>query len=105
MEILFFLDAAVILKSNNEIEIDAYYKDTNTHYYLHYGNAQPELWKKNVPNNLSKRLVFCGSDDRRVELWLTQLRNWLKNNKYPDLIIAKASHDAEFQGPTAKPRL
>ena len=43
MEILFFLDAVVILKSNNEIEIDAYYKDTNTHYYLHYGNAQPEL--------------------------------------------------------------
>ena len=31
----------VILNSKNEIFTNAYYKDTNTHYYLTYDSAYP----------------------------------------------------------------
>ena len=37
-------------------------------------------------------------------LWLNELRNWLKNNKHPDHILAKTFHDAKLQDPPPKLR-
>ena len=81
VQILNLLNINVILNDKNEISTDVYYKDTNTHDYLPYDSAHPESCKKNVPYNLAKRIIIFVTDPEKVEVRLTELRTWLKNNK------------------------
>ena len=104
VQILNFLNINVILNDKNELSTDVYYKDTNTHDYLPYDSAHPESCKKNVPYNLAKRIIIFVTDPEKVEVRLTELRTWLKNNKYPDHIISNAFHNARLQDPAPKPK-
>ena len=67
VQLLSFLDVNIILNSKNEISADVYYEDTNTHDYLPYGRAHPEICKKNVPYNLAKRIIVYVTDPEKVE--------------------------------------
>ena len=42
-----FLDIEVILHSDNTVESDIYYRDTNAHDYLPYNSAHPKHCKDN----------------------------------------------------------
>ena len=67
--------------------IDVYYKDTNIHDYLPYDSAHPESCRKNVPYNLTKRIIVFVTESEKVELRPIGLKTWPKNNKYPDHIL------------------
>ena len=96
------LDVNVILKNNYKIEKDVYYKDYNTRNYLPYVSPHPDSCKNIVLCTIAERIIVFVSDDKKIDLRLKELRNWLKNNKCPDHIIAKNVHDAKLQGPARK---
>ena len=101
VEILNFSNVNVILSSKNKISTDVYYKNTNTHSYLPT-TVLIQTCKKNVPYNLAKRSFVFVTDPEKVGLRLTELRIWLKNNKYPDDIISNAFYNTKLQSPAPK---
>ena len=86
-EVLFkqlnFLDVSIIVHSKNSIETDIFYKETNSHDYLLYYSAHPEYCKNNVPFNLAKLIIVFVFNEGKVSNRLKELRNWLRNCKYP----------------------
>ena len=102
IKILNFLDILIMLYSDGTIETDIYYKETNTHDYLHYNSHHPEHVKNNIPYTLAKKIVvFCSS--RFVEMRLAELRASLLACGYPAYIINKGFHNARLQGPAPDP--
>ena len=77
--ILNFLGIEVILHSDNTVEADIYYKETNAHDYLPYNSAHPKYCKDCLPYNLAKRIIPFVSNDEKVEMRLKELKNWLKD--------------------------
>ena len=65
--IISFLDVSVILHSDRTIDIDIYYKDTNTHDYLPYDSAHPAHFRDNVPYNLAKRIIIFVLNKEKIE--------------------------------------
>ena len=98
-QVVNMLDIAVILHNSNKIETDIYYKDTNTHHYLHYNSRHPEHIKKNIPYNLAKRIIIFTFDDKKMNIRLTELKLWLQQCSYPIEVINKAFHNAKLQAP------
>ena len=91
-----------MLHSDGRIETDIYYKDTNSHDYLHYNSHHPEHVKKNIPYTLAKKIiVFCSSCfvDKRLD----ELRRSLLACGYPANVINKGFHNARLQGPAPDP--
>ena len=76
-----------------------YYKDTSAHDYLPYNSAHPKRCKDNLPYNLAKRIIVFVSNDKKVEMRLKELKNWLKDCNYPDSIINQSFYHAILQGP------
>lgn len=95
MEILFFLDAVVILKSNNEIEADVYFKDTKTRNFLPYVSPHPQSCKNNEPNHIIEKIISFVSDNKKADLRLKEL-------KQKTLIIPKNSNYVKLQGSVRK---
>ena len=88
------MDIEVILHSNNTIETDIYYKETNAHDYLPYNSAHPKHGK----DNLAKRIIAFVSNDEKVEMRLKELKNWLKYWNYPDSVINQSFYNPKLQG-------
>ena len=63
-----FLDITVLLLENGYIEINLFYKETNTHNYLNYNSHHPNHIKCNIPFNLAKRILVFVSDKQKVAL-------------------------------------
>ena len=61
-QVLKFLDIEGILHSDNTVETDIYYKDTNAHDYLPYNSAHPKHCRDNLPNLPKRMIVFVSSD-------------------------------------------
>ena len=102
IKILNFLDILIMLHSDGKIETDIYYKDTNSHDYLHYSSHHPEHVKNNIPYTLAKKIiVFCSS--RFVDMRLEELRKSLLACGYPAHVISKGFHNAKLQGPAPDP--
>ena len=95
------LNIEVILHSDNTIETDIQYKDTNVHDYLPYNSTHPKHCKDNLPYNLAKVIFFCFfvSNDEKVEMRLKDLKNWLKDCNYPDSVINQSFYNAKLHGP------
>ena len=64
----------IILHSDNTVETDIDYKDTNAHDYLPYNSARPKHCKDNLPYNLAKRIIVFVSNDEKVEMRLKELK-------------------------------
>ena len=88
-QVLNFLDVSVILRDDNVIETDVYYKKTNAHDYLNFKSDHPQHIKNNVPYNLAKRIIVFVSDPIKIENRLEELRKFLLNCEYPDEVIDK----------------
>ena len=106
-KVLNFLDIEVILHSNNTFKTVytilymlkcIYCKNTNVHDYLHIKVHIQNVVKDNLPYNLAKRIVFV-SNDKKVQMRLKELKNWLKDCNDPDSIINQSFYHAKLQGP------
>ena len=102
-QVLNFLDVSVILRDDNVIETDVYYKKTNAHDYLNFKSDHPQHIKNNVPYNLAKRIIVFVSDPIKMENRLEELRKFLLNCEYPDEVIDKCFFNAKLQGPAPEP--
>ena len=98
------LDIKIILHNSRTIETDIFYKETNTHDYLHYDSHHPMHIKQNIPYNLAKRIIVFTSDSTKEDIRLTELKSWLTECKYPISVINKAFHNAKLQGPAPDPK-
>ena len=98
VQILNLLDVKIILHEDNSVETDIYYKPTNTHDYLAYDSAHPVHTKNNL-YNLAKRIVVFVSNPEKVIIHLDELRQFLKECKYPEHVISKSIFNAKLQGP------
>ena len=97
-----FLDILVMLLENGTIELDIYYKITNTHDYVHYDSFHTQHVLDNVPYNLAKRIIVFVSNDDVMEKRLQELKQYLLKCEYPENIIDKGIHNARLQGPANK---
>ena len=80
------------------------YKPTNTHDYLPYDSVHPDHAKNNIPYNLVKRIIVFGSTPEKVIIRLDELRQFLKECKYPEHVISKSIFNAKLQGPATNQR-
>ena len=96
-KVLDFFDVKIILHEDNSVETDIYYKPTNTHDYLPYDSAHP-VHTKNNSYNLAKRIVVFVSNPEKVVIRLDELRQFLKEYKYPEHVISKSIFNAKLQG-------
>ena len=93
------MDIEVILHSDNTVETDIHYKDTNAHDYLPYNSGHPKHCKGNLPYNPAKRIIVFVSNDEKAEMRLKELENWFKDCNYPDSAINQSFYNAKLQGP------
>ena len=103
VQVLNFLDVNIILHGDNSVETNVYYKPTITHDYLPYDSVQPDHTKNNIPYNLAKRIILFVSNSEKVIIRLDELRQFLKECKYPEHVISKSIFNAKLQGPALNP--
>ena len=103
VQFLDLLDVKIILQEYKSVETDIYYKPTNTYYYLPYDSAHPDHTKNNIPYNLAKRIIVFVSNPEEVIIRLDELRQFLKECKYPEHLISKSIFNAKLQGSALNP--
>ena len=98
-----FLSLKVYKTSTGKIITDVYYKETNSHEYLHFNSHHPSHVKTNIPYCLAKTIIISTSDDEMMEGNLSDLTSWLLNCGYPHRIIEQGIFNARLQGPSPPP--
>ena len=68
-----------------------------------YINFLVDHTKNNIPYNLTKRSIFFASTPGKVIIRLDELRQFLKDCKYPEHVISKSSFNAKLQDPAPNP--
>ena len=81
-----FLDILVI-KEEETIHTDIYYKTTDTHQYLNFSSCHPRHVKRAIPYNLARRICMICSDDVNRRNRLDELRQFLLQQGYPHSLI------------------
>ena len=64
-----FLDILVI-KYEDKIITDIFYKPTNTHQYLHFGSCHSRHTKRDIPYNLARRICTIVSEEETQKVRL-----------------------------------
>ena len=103
VQVLNFLDVKIILHKDNSVGTNIYYKPTNTHDYLLFDSAHPDHTKNNIPCNLAKRIIVFVPNPEKVIICSDELRQFLKECKYPEHIISKSIFILKLQDPTPNP--
>ena len=83
-----FLDI-LVMKRDNMIVTDIYYKPTDTKQYLNYKSCHPRSTKNNVPFNLARRICTIVSDKSLQKKRLSELKVTLLTRDYPEGVIDK----------------
>ena len=73
VQFLNFIDVKIILHENNSVEIDIYYKSTNTRDCLPYDNVHLDHTKNNITHNLAKRIIVFVSNPEKIVIHLAEL--------------------------------
>ena len=84
-----FLDIMVI-KENDVILTDIYYKPTDTHQYLHFNSCHPRHTKRAIPYNLARRICTIVNKETTKIQRLQELKEYLRKQSYPEKIIDNA---------------
>ena len=89
-----FLDVKVI---NDETKIltDVFYKATDTHQYLNFKSCHPTHTKRNIPNNLARRICTIVTDENTKDQRLEELKLFLKAKNYPKTLVLSAIREAK----------
>ena len=82
-----FLD--VLVKSNGKggLETDLFYKETDTHQFLHKKSCHPKHTKEAIPYSQALRLQRICSENQEFDKRLGELREWLRGRGYEDSLI------------------
>lgn len=88
-----FLDIKLI-KQNNYIISDIFYKLTDAKRYLHFYSFHPRHIKRNIPYVLSKRITRIVSDPVLLNQRLRELEITLSRLRYPTNLIKDAINKA-----------
>ena len=67
--------------------------------YITYDSAHPDHTKKIIPYNLAKRIIVFVSNPEKVIICLDELKQFLKEWKYPEHVISKSIFNAKLLGP------
>ena len=89
-----FLDI-LLVKENNELHTDIYYKTTDTHQYLDFKSRHSKHTKYNIPYCLARRICAIVSRKDARQQRLNELKAFLKQQHYPDTIITKGIEKAK----------
>ncbi|KAK3091940.1 hypothetical protein FSP39_023867 [Pinctada imbricata] len=89
-----FLDT-LIIKEDNKITTDLFYKSTDTHQYLIFSSCHPSHTKRNIPFNLTRRICTIVSYQHRREKRLKELKSFLLKQNYPVNLIDAATNRAK----------
>ena len=81
----FFLDV-LVKNRHGKIEIDIYYKETDSKQYLLFNSCHPRHTKINIPYNLVRRLRTIISEENVLEKRLRELKSFLSKQNYPEQI-------------------
>ncbi|XP_062614974.1 uncharacterized protein LOC134276720 [Saccostrea cucullata] len=81
-----FLDV-LVTKDNTSLNMDIYYKPTDTHQYLHFGSSHPHQTKTAIPYNLARRICTIVSNTNIRDIRLEELKLYLLNQKYPEQLV------------------
>ena len=81
-----FLGVSVI-KREESIITDIFYKCTDTHQYLHFSSSHPRHTKRAIPYNLARRICTIVSEDLTREQRLEELKIYLRKQNYPTKLI------------------
>ena len=73
-----FLDI-LLIKSNNRISTDIFFKETDSKQYLNFYSCHPKHTKTSIPYNLARRICTIVSDQCQREKRLSELRISLQN--------------------------
>ena len=79
----------LLIKSNNRISTDIFFKETDSKQYLNFYSCHP---KTNIPYNLARRICTIVSDQCQREKRLSELR---KKRSYPDTEISEGIKKAK----------
>ena len=66
-------------------------------------NAHPDHTKNNITHNLAKRIIVFVSNPEKIVIHLAELRQFLKECKYPEYVVSESIFNAKIQGPAPKP--
>ena len=75
VQVLNFLDIAIIVHADGNIETDIYYKPTNSHRYLNYGSFHPDHCKDNISFSLAKIIIVFVTNSTKMEIRLNELKS------------------------------
>ena len=76
-----FLD--ILIKRNNEIRMDIYYKPIGTHRCLPFSSNHPKHWKNNIPFTLARRICTIVENTEAKMKHLENLKMNLSKYQYP----------------------
>ena len=89
-----FLDV-LLIKSNNRISTDIFFKETDSKQYLNFYSCHPKHTKTSIPYNLARRICTIVSDQCQREKRLSELRISLQKRSYPDTVISEGIKKAK----------
>ena len=89
-----FLDV-LLIKSNNRISTDIFFKETDSKQYLNFQSCHPKHTKTSIPYNLARRICTIVSDQSQKEKRLSELSNSLQKRNYPDTVISEGIKKAK----------
>ena len=81
-----FLDV-LVKNREGKIEIDIYYKETDSKQYLLFNSCHPRHTKINIPYNLTRRLRTIISEEKVLAKRIRELKPFLIKQNYPEQII------------------
>ena len=89
-----FLDI-LLIKTNNHISTDIYFKETDSMQYLNFHSCHPKHTKTSIPYNLARRICTIVSDSNVREIRLSELQAVLRKRNYPEMLISQGIKKAK----------
>jgi hypothetical protein len=89
-----FLDV-LIIKEDDILSTDVYYKSTDAHQYLHFGSCHPHHTKTAIPYNLARCICTIVSDTNTRDIRLVGLKSYLQKQEYPNKLIQNVIEKAK----------
>ena len=94
-----FLYVLIRISTNNNIIIDIFTKDTDTHMYLNFRSTHPKHIKINILFNLASRIITITNTEGLRDTRLRERRLYLLNQRYPEEIVEHGMQKALEKGP------
>lgn len=84
-----------LIRLNKKLSIDVFYKQSDSHAYLHFYSCHPRHTKTAVPFNLARRLNCIITNNDTLNDRLNEMHNFLKKRYYPEALIKNCFEKAK----------